>query len=103
MTKIAVAGHLHLGPTTATLVDNLIRDELSRSVRGSHRDVVGITCLAPGADQLFARAVADLGGELEVIVPTGTYRDHLPGADRPEYDALLARARAVHRLPAAES
>lgn len=103
MTKIAIAGHRYLTPESTTLVDDAIRDALSGMVHGSHHDVVGVTCLAPGTQQLFARAVADFGGELDVVIPTEGYRDHLPEDCRAEYDALLARARAVHRLPAADS
>ncbi len=64
---------------------------------------MGITCLAPGAQLLLARAVADLGGELEVVVPTANYEEQLPGGSRAEYQSLLAHSRRLHRLPAAES
>lgn len=29
----------------------------------------GVTCLARGADQIFARVVLDLGGTVEVVLP----------------------------------
>lgn len=103
MHKIALAGHRELAPETVPLVDYAVRDELSRTVHGSHRAVVGVTCLASGAEQLLARAIADLGGELEVVIPAASFLDHLPTADRPEYQALLARSRKLHHLPAAES
>jgi hypothetical protein len=103
MTKIAIAGYRELETETTALVDDAIREELSHTVHGSHHDVVGISWLAPGVQQLFARAVADLGGELEVIVPSERYRDQLPTDCRAEYDALLLRARAIHRLPSTES
>jgi hypothetical protein len=102
MPKIALAGHRDLSPETAGLVDDAIRDELSRTVRGSHRAVVGVTCLAQGAEQLLARAISDLGGELEVVIPACTFCARLPAQARPEYQALLARSRALHHLPAAE-
>jgi hypothetical protein len=38
-------------------------------------DITGITCLADGADQIFARAAADAGGKLEAIIPGARYRD----------------------------
>lgn len=103
MPKIALAGHRELAAETLTLVDDAVRDELSHAVRGSHRAVVGVTCLAPGAEQLLARAIADLGGELEVVIPAASFLDHLPTAARPEYQALLARSRTLHHLPASES
>lgn len=103
MTKIALAGHQDLTQAAVELVDEAIRDELPRMVHGSHRDIVGITCLAPGAQQLLARAVADLGGELEVVLPTANYVEQLPEEARAEYQSLLARSRRLHSLPAAES
>lgn len=102
MPKIALAGHRELTSETAGLVDDAVRDELSRTVQASHRAVVGVTCLAQGAEQLLARALADLGGELEVVIPACTFYDHLPEEARPEYHALLARSRAMHHLPAAD-
>ena len=59
--------------------------------------------LADGADQLFARAVLDAGGQLEVIIPAARYRDGLPESARDTYDALLSRASSVHRLDRIES
>jgi hypothetical protein len=65
MHRIAISGHRGLPGPTADLVDKAIRVAL-----GEHApDVAGISCLADGADQIFARAVKDLGGKLEVIIP----------------------------------
>ncbi|GAB3806635.1 hypothetical protein [Micromonospora zhanjiangensis] len=52
---------------------------------------------------MFAAAVLDRGGLLEVIAPAQEYRDGLPDADKPRYDELLSRARAVHRCAHRES
>jgi hypothetical protein len=62
-----------------------------------------MSCLADGADQIFARAVTDLGGTLEVVVPATEYRADLPADSHPGYDDLFAQAAAVHRLPFTES
>lgn len=80
------------------MVDKAIRGTLA----AAGPDVTGISCLADGADQIFARAVTDLGGGLEAIIPAGQYRDDLPADSRSEYDRLLAAAAAVLRLPFAE-
>jgi hypothetical protein len=64
---------------------------------------VGVSNLADGADQLFAQAVLDAGGQLDVIVPAARYRDGLPESAHATYDALLARASSVHRLDRIES
>ena len=100
MTCIAVTGHRGLPPATARLVDAALRAELARRADGG---LVGITSLADGADQLFARAVLDAGGALEVIIPAARYREGLPPACWPEYDALLAQAATVSQLGHVES
>jgi hypothetical protein len=59
---IAITGHRGLPAATERLVDHAIRDQLARDSNGT--DLVGISCLADGADQIFARAVLDAGGQL---------------------------------------
>jgi hypothetical protein len=95
-TRIAVTGHRDLSAEVSELIGAAVRGELAR-----HRDgkkLVGLTCLADGADQIFAHAVLDAGGTIEVFVPATGYRNSLPDGVRAEYDALLGRAASVHRL-----
>ncbi|WP_430783824.1 hypothetical protein [Actinoplanes sp. G11-F43] len=89
MTRIGVTGHIHLEP----LAHRLIRDELVR-VLSAHPRVHGVTCLAEGADQLFARAVRECGGTFEVIlpVPLSAGPAEMPPA------GLLGQARRVSRI-----
>jgi hypothetical protein len=101
MSRIGIAGHRGLPDTTARLVDAAIRGELDR--RHVAVDLVGVSSLADGADAIFARAVLDRGGDLEVIVPANEYRAGLPAAHHATYDELLAAATKVHRLPFVES
>jgi hypothetical protein len=97
--RIAISGHRGLPSDTARRIDEVIREALS----GRADDVTGLSCLADGADQIFARAVLDLGGSLEAVVPAGKYRAGLPPEARPEFDRLLALAARVHRLHFTES
>jgi len=99
MPRIAISGHRGLNAHTADLIDQALRERLSEHPAG----VTGLSCLADGADQVFARAVIDLGGILEVIIPAKEYRAGLPAAAHSEYDDLLTRAVIVHRLPFVES
>jgi hypothetical protein len=85
------AGHRGLPPETERLVDQAIREQLATY---PGREVVGVSNLADGADQIFARAVLDAGGKLEVIVPAARYRDGLPESAHAAYDALLSRPAA---------
>ena len=98
--RIAITGHRELPAETERLVDQAIRQQLTAY---TGRDLVGVTNLADGADQLFAQAVLDAGGQLEVIVPAARYRDGLPESAHAAYDALLSRASSVHRLDRIES
>jgi hypothetical protein len=99
--RIGITGHRGLNATTSTLVGTAIRENLHGSHRGG--DLVGVTCLADGADTIFAQAVRDLGGAIEVIVPAARYREGLPVEHHPTYDRLLAAASAVYRLDYEES
>jgi hypothetical protein len=99
MYRIAISGHRGLPAPTVRLVDQALRAALAEHAP----DVTGLSCLADGADQIFARAVTDLGGTLEPVIPAAQYREGLPADSHPEYDNLLAKSAAVHRLPFTES
>jgi hypothetical protein len=99
MLRVAVSGHRGLPADTTFLVDKAIRAALSESAA----KVTGLSCLADGADQIFARAVLDLDGDIEAVIPAEKYRDGLPAQAQAEYDWLLARAVALHRLTFTES
>jgi hypothetical protein len=101
VTRIAVTGHRGFTPAVARLIEEAIQAELEPYAADG--ELVGLSCLADGADQLFARAVLDLGGKLEAVIPANLYRDGLPDEAKPEYDKLLAQATAVHRLDYHES
>lgn len=97
--RIAVSGHRGLPPQTTTLVGEAIRAELA----GGAAAVTGLSCLADGADQIFAQAVLEGGGQLEAVIPAAQYRDGLPADAHAHYDRLLGKAVAVHRMPFTES
>ena len=99
--RIAITGHRGLPSDTERLVDQAIRNQLAESVTDDH--LIGVSILADGADQIFARAVLDLGGQLEVIVPATRYRDGLPESAHAAYDALLSAASTVDHLSYDES
>jgi hypothetical protein len=98
--RIAITGHRGLPAATERRVDQAIREQLAAY---ADSDLVGISNLADGADQIFARAVLDAGGQLEVIVPAAQYRDGLPESAHAAYDSLLSKAAKVDRLDRVES
>jgi hypothetical protein len=99
MYRIAISGHRGLPRLTARLVDEAIRAALAQHAP----DVTGVSCLADGADQIFALAVTDLGGALEVVIPAAEYREGLPADSHARYDDLFAQAATVRRLSFTES
>jgi hypothetical protein len=95
VTRIAITGHRGLPPATVALVDAALRAELARYAGPG---LAGVSCLADGADRLFAQALLDAGGALRVIVPAEGYRAQVVPEAPPPYDALFGRAASVLRL-----
>lgn len=59
----------------------------------------GVTSLAVGADQLFARTLLRRGVAYDVVLPSRGYTTTFDGEDVAEYERLLARAEQVTTLP----
>nr|AHE14533.1 hypothetical protein asmbl_8 [uncultured bacterium] len=101
MHRIGVTGHMNLTPATAALVEEAIRKAL---VPYAGEGITGVSCLAAGADTIFAEVVLDLGGTLEVVLPASDYREHKVKPDHaPRFDALIRRATNVRVMPHTES
>jgi hypothetical protein len=99
---VGMTGHQGLPAPTADLVTTALRDTLTRYTPS----LVGVTMLGPGADQLFARVVLELGGSLYVVQPTTgmQYRDSFQDTEaRRGYDELYARASYFEALEHTES
>lgn len=98
--RIGITGHSNLAPESVSAVTNALRGVLA----GSGSALVGVSCLARGADQVFAHVVLELGGRLEVVLPAADYRERKvkPG-NREDFESLIGRAGTVRVLPFAES
>ncbi|WFB09471.1 hypothetical protein LRS74_22310 [Streptomyces sp. LX-29] len=96
MLTIAVTGHMDLTEESVPLVRGAL-DELLRPRAGG---LVGISCIAKGADSLFAEAVLAVGGRLVVVIPS---RDYRQAKVKPEhaatFDRLVAAAGDVLVMP----
>jgi hypothetical protein len=90
--RIGITGHTNLTPPSVPLVAAAVRSALA-----TQAPLSGVTCLARGADQIFAHAVLDLGGTLDVVLPSADYRERQTALS--EFDALLDRAATVHTMP----
>ncbi|MFI1015301.1 hypothetical protein [Streptomyces sp. NPDC020965] len=96
MPTLAVTGHMDLTDDSVPLVRAALRELLA--AYGS--DLTGVSCIAAGADSLFAQEVSAVGGRLVVVIPSRDYRQRKV---RPEgaavFDRLVAAAVEVVTLP----
>ncbi|HKT02736.1 MAG TPA: hypothetical protein VJT31_24665 [Rugosimonospora sp.] len=100
MPQIGITGHARLDGATPELVFDALVDTLREHADPAPR---GVTCLAYGADQIFARAVLALRGTFDVVLPARDYRARLSRGHRGPFDELLARAGDVVTMPFARS
>ena len=93
-TMIGVTGHQGLTVET----ESKARAEIDEILK-SHDGIVGVTSLAEGADQVFAQAILDRAGQLEVVIPCDGYETTFDNAeDRRRFQHLKSMARAVTHL-----
>jgi hypothetical protein len=96
VSRVAIAGHRGLSPIVATQVESALREAIGRRTPGG--ELVGLSCIADGADSIFAQAVLEAVRSLIVVVPAAEYRGGLPSERHHVYDALLGKASEVIRL-----
>ncbi|MBB5874020.1 hypothetical protein F4553_007454 [Allocatelliglobosispora scoriae] len=97
MARIGITGHIRLAPETVVLVRAAIREVLM-AYTGS--DFVGVSCVAGGADSIFAEIVLELGGALEVVLPSADYRERKVKPEHAvQFDSLVSRASRVRTMP----
>ncbi|MGC0384259.1 hypothetical protein [Streptomyces sp. SAI-129] len=105
MTALAVTGHMDLTEESVPVVRAALDDLLERhrgrgGGPGAGEPLVGISCIAKGADSLFAEAVLAAGGRLVVVVPSRDYRRSTVEPDGvPLFDRLVGAADDVVVLP----
>ena len=96
MAFVGVTGHTSLTDRSVELVRRQFLDLL----RPRAGDLVGLTCLARGADQAFADAVLELGGALEVVIPASDYFTGISDpASRKRCQAYLDAAASSVTMP----
>src|SRR4051794_9501775 len=94
MGRIAITGHRDLSRRTAKSVGRGIR----RFLR-THRSLTGLTCLADGSDQLFARIVLERGGSIEAFIAARRFADTLRPENRATYESLYRQSTRVRTVP----
>jgi hypothetical protein len=94
--QVGITGHQHLENEKAwTWVEKGMRSVLEEF----SEELTGISSLAVGADQLFARIVLEIGGSLHVVIPfLGYERAFDNDEDLQAYRSYLGRAEHVETL-----
>ncbi|WP_326552527.1 hypothetical protein [Micromonospora sp. NBC_01813] len=95
--RIGVTGHIGLTSCSRPLIRAALREALHEVRRRTGgRPLHGLTCLAEGADQLFAQEMLVAGATFDVVLPAPDYRWRgIRPARRRAFDALLEQARSV--------
>lgn len=76
-----------------------IEAHLRAALQDVGRDLVGVCSLAVGADQMFALNVLEVGGQLQVVVPSSGYETTFDDERiRTRYRQLLRRASRTDTL-----
>jgi hypothetical protein len=95
--RLGITGHVNLTDDSVPLVYEAIIEAL-RPYIGA--ELAGVSCVARGADTIFAQAVLDVGGRLDVLIPAADYRATKVAPDHAAaFDALLDLAHTVRVLP----
>jgi len=93
--RIGITGHMNITAATVPLVYSEIVRLLTDAP--DQAELVGVSCIARGADSVFAQAVLNVGGRLEVVLPSRNYRERKVKPDHAnQFDELLRRAETVH-------
>jgi hypothetical protein len=96
--RIGLSGHQDLPEEAKAFVSREIANVVSNEA-----DLVGVSSLAAGADQLFASLILEYGGQLHIVIPSDGYENTFSDQhDRDQFRSLLKRATTVEKLPYVE-
>jgi hypothetical protein len=97
MQRVAITGHVNVSEETAGWITEALTARLRDAGSPGWQ---GITCLARGADQLFAKVVLALKGSYDVVLPAADYQQQMIDDGNGEaFEALLARANDIETMP----
>jgi hypothetical protein len=96
MKKIGITGHQQIDEPSHW---QWVGEEIVRIIERFSSPITGISSLATGADQLFAKIILEHGSSLVAIIPFDTYEHEFSEErDRLEYKRLLSKASKVEVL-----
>jgi hypothetical protein len=95
VTAVGITGHQEI----PDVIIPFVRTGIEAILKDLENGWIGVSCLAAGADQLFARAVVQAKGELHVVIPCAGYeRTFLQARDLMAFRDLVRSATSVTRL-----
>jgi hypothetical protein len=94
--KVGITGHQSLADPKGW---DWVKVELEALLTKLPEPIIGLTCLAVGADSLFAELVLQHQGSIEAVLPFPGYEAKLQGHDWDKHRRLLDRAARVTTLP----
>lgn len=89
--RIGITGHQEREGIDWVWVQQALRAE----IESRKTNLVGLSSLATGADQAFAKVILDFGGELVAVIPRDDYERFFRGPTIETYRDLLSKARQV--------
>lgn len=96
---VGITGHQNLSERCRELV----RLEIERRLDAIDHPFTGLTSLAAGADQIFAAAVLQAGGQLTVVLPSDQIEKSFQDpSDLARFQNLVIRADEIVRMPFSE-
>lgn len=94
--RVGITGHQRLSDATKW---PWVQEQIDAILSGVSRPLIGLTSLAAGADQIFARSVLQHSGILRVIVPFLGYEEKFADEEaQREYHRLIGLADKVETL-----
>ena len=96
MTRVGITGHQKIPDSVLPHV----LSEIGNTLASATGEIVGLSSLAAGADQHFARAVLEGGGRLHAIIPCEQYESAFADENsRAAFLELMAAASEIETLP----
>jgi hypothetical protein len=102
MSRIGITGHMDLMPATVGLVRTALSQALTNLA--SSQPITGVSCLAAGADSIFAEEILSMGAALVAVLPAQDYRQRkVTEQHAPTFDRLLQHCDTVEVMHYARS
>lgn len=97
--RLGISGHQNISPDVIAYV----RPFLTRLIGERKTNLVGVSSLAAGADQLFATLILELSGSLHAIIPCHGYEKTFSERESlAQFKLLLDKAQKIETLDYAE-